>query len=224
MRGGIRNTQIRVLRNPVLPWRTDRVHAETNRSVIFVGRMELDKGPDVLARAARLAQVPCMFIGDGPLRGALVQEFPDMQFPGRLNKQEIALLAGNARLLVMPTRSRETFGIVAAEALMCGIPVIASELAPISDDVVRKGWGFSCKPGDSAGLAQRISQLSKDDAVIARMSRRSFAEARMLAPTPEVYCHSLIELYREKLIRTSRAPHPADMQRQTEFDVAPASP
>ncbi len=199
VRGGISRRQIRVLHNPVTPWLTERVEAEKNHTVMFVGRMELDKGPDVLAHAARLADVPCTLVGEGPLRSSLTREFPRMHFPGRLDKAAIGKVVANARVLVMPTRTRETFGIVAAEALMCGIPVIASELAPISEDIVRKGWGFACKPGDSHGLAQRIAQLSKDDAIIARMSRRAFAEARMLAPSADAYGQSLIDLYREKL-------------------------
>src|SRR5262249_33633922 len=49
MRAGIPRRQLRVLRNPVQPWRSSRVPAEVNRGVFFVGRVEADKGVDLLA-------------------------------------------------------------------------------------------------------------------------------------------------------------------------------
>ena len=45
-KGGVGRRAIRVLRNPVTPWRTQRVVAEQNSDVIFVGRLERDKGVD----------------------------------------------------------------------------------------------------------------------------------------------------------------------------------
>src|SRR6266481_8556707 len=55
MRAGVPRQRLRVLRNPVLPWRSSRVQAEGNRDVFYVGRVEADKGVDLLARAARRA-------------------------------------------------------------------------------------------------------------------------------------------------------------------------
>jgi len=203
-RGGIDLSAIRVLRNPVTPWRATRVEAERNHQVFYVGRLELDKGVDVLARAARIAGVPLTVIGDGALRSVLASQHPEVRLLGSLTKPELAEWIRQARVLVMPTRCRETFGLVAAEALMCGVPVIASTLAPVSDEIVRHGFGLSCAPGDAETLALQLQDIMKDDGAIAEMSKRAFAASRSLAPDLDQWCDELLNLYEDKLLRSNR--------------------
>ncbi len=203
-RGGIPRAAIRVLRNPVRPWCVTRIEAERNSHVFYVGRLELDKGVDVLAEAARIAGVPLTVVGDGPLKSKLAAEYPEIRLTGRLNKSELGEWVHQARLLVMPTRWRETFGLVAAEALMCGIPVIASTLAPISDDIAKNGFGLTCRPGDATALAEQLRDLMKNDALIAEMSKRAYSGSRALAPQPEQWRDQLVQLYQEKLQRSQQ--------------------
>lgn len=214
VRGGILRQIIRVLRNPVTPWRTKRVAAENNREIFFVGRLEIDKGADIAAEAAALIQAPLTVVGDGPLKSAITTLHPGARLTGRLNKRELGELIGEARLLVMPTRCSETFGLVAAEALMCGVPVVASNLAPISADIVKNGFGLACSPGDVAQLAHQLTRLMVDDEAVATMSRAAYAGARALAPTPDQWCDDLIKLYEQKLCnaqhrRNASSPKPA---------------
>jgi glycosyltransferase involved in cell wall biosynthesis len=205
-RGGIARELIRVLRNPVTPWRTTAVRAENNKQVFFVGRLELDKGVDVLARAAELAGAPLTIVGDGPLRLMLASRYPGVRLTGRLNKQEIGELIEQARFLVMPTRWRETFGLVAVESLMCGVPVVASTLAPISEEIAKHGFGLTCEPDNVDALAAQIMELTSNDALIAEMSRRAYAEAHILAPAPDQWCDRLVKLYEDKLLHMGVSP------------------
>src|SRR4029077_18235915 len=66
-RAGVPRQRLRVLRNPVLPWRSSRGPPEATRDVCYVGRVEADKGADLRARAARRAGVPLRIIGTGSL-------------------------------------------------------------------------------------------------------------------------------------------------------------
>lgn len=198
-RGGINRGTIRVVRNPVSPWTTSRVAAERNRKVFYVGRLEADKGVDVLARVCAGIGAPLTIIGDGPLAASLVRNVGGIEMLGRLTASEIAKELEHARLLVMPTRCRETFGLVAAEALMSGVPVIASDLAPIAEDIVRLGVGAACSPGDEVALAAQIAKFMADDAAIETMSRRAFDLCGELAPPPSQWCDELLALYRWKL-------------------------
>lgn len=198
-RGGIPRRSIQVLRNPVTPWRTTRVAAENNREIFFVGRLEIDKGANIVAEAAAIAQAPLTVVGEGPLKSAITALHPGARLTGRLNKYELGELIGEARLLVMPTRWPETFGLVAAEALLCGVPVIASNLAPISADIVKNGFGLACSPGDVAQLARQLNELMADDKTVAAMSHAAYSGARLLAPTPDQWCDELVELYEKKL-------------------------
>jgi glycosyltransferase involved in cell wall biosynthesis len=197
-RAGIAPRNIRVLRNPVMPWRQARVAAEDNRDLFFVGRLEEDKGIDLLAAAAAHAGLPIQLIGDGALAAAL-RRYPGLQLHGWQPRERIAELIGKARLVVLPSRCRETFGLAAFEALMSGVPVVVSRFAAIADEVAKSGFGRVCDPYDGAALAALLRELAGDGRQIEEMSRRAFAGARRLAPTPAEWCDGLLRLYAERL-------------------------
>ena len=196
---GVPGSSIKVLRNPVTPWRLERVPAETNREVLYVGRLERDKGIDVLLHAAKQVGARLRVVGDGPLLETLRARHPEAIFMGRLDRDGISQLCVHARFVVVPTRVRETFGLVALEGLMSGLPLITSSSALIADEVLNLGIGLACPPGDIAALAASLTTLMGDDEIIATMSTRGFNRAHTLAPTPDDWCSSLLALYRQKL-------------------------
>jgi glycosyltransferase involved in cell wall biosynthesis len=82
---------------------------------------------------------------------------PPASFAGFLNQTEIAGAYVAADLLVLPSDSGETWGLVANEALACGTPVIASNLCGCAEDLVAPldaRFVFRC--GDVADLAAAI--------------------------------------------------------------------
>lgn len=190
---------IRVLRNPASPWLPSRVTAELNHRLLFVGRLEQDKGVMHLARAARSAGAPLRIIGTGPLAPVIRCDFPEVELAGWKPKTEIAKLCRDARALVMPSQWRETFGLVAIEAAMSGIPIIVSHAALISGDLERLGAGIGCDGHDVTAMAKTITRIMGDDALVADMSQCGFDTARSLAPTPQDWGDQLIALYEEKL-------------------------
>jgi glycosyltransferase involved in cell wall biosynthesis len=206
-RGPIARKQISIVRNPVTPWRTTRVLAENNRDVFFVGRLDHDKGPDLLARAARRTGARLKLIGDGPLATEIARDHPDVALLGWRSRGEIAELVADARLVVVSSRSRETFGLVALEALTSGIPVIVPPYSSLASEIASNEFGLICDPHDDAGLATAIDVLSRDDGRVHDMSRNAFANARRLAPTPGQWCDDLLALYVSRLGETA-APRP----------------
>jgi len=198
-RAGIVADSIRVLRNPVMPWSGHRVTAEHNREVFFVGRLDGDKGADILARAARLCGAPLRIVGDGPLSRSIARDNPEAQLLGWRTREEITTLMQTARIVASPTRSRETFGLVALEAVMSGIPVILSHLFAIGDELAQRELGVVCHPLDERTLAACIRELMHDDDAVHQMSCRGFSEGRSLAPTAEQWCDQLVSLYRQQL-------------------------
>ena len=198
-RGGIPAENIKVLPNPVMPWSAARIEAERNHDVFYVGRVELDKGIDILARAARKAGAKLNVIGDGPLRAALARDHPEVTFLGRLQRPELATAIAGARLVVVPSRTRETFGLTAVEALTSGIPVIVSRLVPIAEDIEARGYGLAFDPNDEWELARLIRLAMQDNDRIRTMSVTGFRSASSLALEPKSWCAALIDLYTTKL-------------------------
>ncbi|SFJ61800.1 Glycosyl transferases group 1 [Bosea sp. OK403] len=198
-RGGVAPTSTVVLRNPVVPWVSRRVLAERNHEVLFVGRLEKDKGVDVLAAAARDAGMTLRIVGDGPLAEELKQDYPEVAMMGWRPASEIAGLAASARVVVVPTRWRETFGLVTLEAVMSGLPVLVSRNALIAEEVSELGCAEICDPGDRAAMARQLRRLAGDDDAVKRMSECGFERGRTLAPTPDAWCDALVALYQDKL-------------------------
>jgi glycosyltransferase involved in cell wall biosynthesis len=209
--GGLTGAKVRALRNPVTPWTTSRVEAERNRKFIFVGRLEQDKGPMLLARAAKRAGVPVEFIGHGPSDNELRSEHPEAALAGWKDREQIAALARDARVLVMPSRYREPFGLVALEALMSGIPIVISDYAMLAEEITSGGYGLACDPHDENGLAAILSRLAGNNALVEAMSRNGFAHARALAPTPEAWADELIGVYSELLTLAALQPNEPEL-------------
>jgi glycosyltransferase involved in cell wall biosynthesis len=198
-RGPIAAHSIRVLRNPVTPWRRTRVAVENNSDVFFVGRLDGDKGAHLLARAAQRVGSRLRLIGDGPLAAEITRLCPRAELLGWHGRSEISEMIATARIVVSPTLNREPFGLVALEALMSGIPVIVARSSPFADEIVDRELGLACDPHDEAALAGAIAALAYDDLLIRRMSLRAVTEARRLAPTPAEWCDALLALYAERL-------------------------
>jgi len=198
-RGGVSRDRIRVLRNPVTAWLDTRCEAEKNRSVLFVGRLEKDKGIHVLAEAARQANCHLCVIGDGPLRSGLQEAYPEIKFLGKCTHAQIAEAAKKARCVAVPTLVRETFGLVAMEALTSGIPVIISEAAFIAPEIVERGIGITCSPGSTRSLAKQLERLMSNDGMVGEMSQTAYRVAGSMAPTPVDWCRMLIGIYNTKV-------------------------
>jgi glycosyltransferase involved in cell wall biosynthesis len=198
-RAGIARTAIDVVRNPIVPWHEAPLSAERNKETLYVGRLEHDKGIDLLLEAARRANAPLSVVGDGPLKGSLQALYPEAKFLGRLDRAGLSRASINARLVVVPTRVRETFGLVALEGLISGIPLITSASALIANEVVGLGMAVAVPPGDIETLAKVLASLQHDDLTVAGMSHAAAERARALAPTPAEWCDTLLELYRRKI-------------------------
>ena len=198
VRGGMPDEAIETLPNPVRPFLSERAPAEDNREFLFIGRLEDGKGPDLAAAAAKRAGVLLRIIGDGPMRARLERDYPNVIFAGRKSWEEIGPLARQARALVMPSRYPEPYGLVAAEALWSGLPVIAAQTAFLAPDIVKAGARLACDPRDEQAMAAAMLRLM-DDEVAREMSTQAFENTRRIGLSPEAWIEGLLQAYRGRL-------------------------
>jgi glycosyltransferase involved in cell wall biosynthesis len=196
---GIAPATIGVLRNPATAWSSSRVDAEKNSAIYYVGRLDGDKGADVAARAAKLAGVPLRIIGTGPMEQEIGRLNPAAELLGWRPPSELAVLCREARAVVIPTRCRETFGLVAVEALMSGIPVIASRNMLLAKEIAASGFGTTCDPSDEIGLADTLTRMATDDALVAAMSNAAYKNAWRISMSWEQWMERLLGVYSEIL-------------------------
>lgn len=176
--------------------------AAAHNTVSYLGRLVSSKGVHVLLQAAvhlRRRGVPfhLQIIGDGPERGALEQQARAAKlngcvtFRGPLPDAELdEALAGS--VIVVPSLGGEVFGLVAAQSLMAGRAVVASDLAALAEVLGDAGRTFP--PGDAAALADRLQQLLGNPAEIACMGVRARQRAKDLF-TVERMTRSHLQLY-----------------------------
>lgn len=194
-RSGLAKDRLVVLPNPITPYASTRIPAEINRSVLFVGRFETTKGVDLAAEACRIAGTTLIALGDGVLAEELAEKFPEMSFPGRVSPEAIGEYAKKCRMLVMPSRHMEPFGLTAVEALWSGLPVIASRVSLIANDIEECGAGFAIDASDVGQFAATIERLMNDDGMTAAMSNAAFHDTSHLALTPDRWIDALLASY-----------------------------
>jgi glycosyltransferase involved in cell wall biosynthesis len=140
-----------------------------------LGRLVAEKGFDTLLRVAKkvCAESPdCYFVirGDGPLRPALEAMISESGLTGRLflcaerlPRDEVPLLYKSFDVFVLPTR-REGFGMVFAEAMALGVPVVGPNMEPVTE-VVGPGCGILVEPEDVEQYSGAILRLLQDAAL-----------------------------------------------------------
>lgn len=197
---------MRTHRNPAVPFSRTRIRAEDNAVFCFVGRLQPGKGVEPLCHAARTAGVPLRVIGDTAGQPWLPEAFPEVEFTGWVEPGEVGTHLQDARALVMPSRFREPFGLVAAEASGSGLPVIVSDASLMSRDVDSSGLGLTVPVADPAAFADALRQMADMPAPRVReISTRGFARQDALAATPQDWADGLLEFYRTAIAQEQAA-------------------
>jgi len=93
---------------------------------------------------------------------------------------------------------REGFGLVAAEAMLCSLPVIATKVGGLKNVVIDMKTGFLVPPMQPLILAERI-QLLIDDPDLRRTLGIAGYERAKVEYTEEIYCKKVESLYKELL-------------------------
>jgi glycogen(starch) synthase len=137
--------------------------------VLFAGRLSAEKGvQDLLAAANGL---PLVIVGDGPLRRQVPQAL------GFVPHEELARRYERAAVVACPSR-REGFGVVAAEAMAHGRPVVASAVGGLLDLVADEETGLLVPPGDVGALRAALERLLGDAALRRRLGEAGRERAR----------------------------------------------
>jgi glycosyltransferase involved in cell wall biosynthesis len=154
--------RVHVLAPPVTPPR-QTAEVRSGGYALVVSRLAPEKGVDVAIEACRLARVPLVVAGDGPERPGLQGqgEGAEVRFVGRVDDAELARLRAGAALALVPSRSGETFGMAAAEAMAAGLPVVASRVGALPELVPQEGL---VQAGDVAACAEAIARMWRDRA------------------------------------------------------------
>jgi glycosyltransferase involved in cell wall biosynthesis len=144
---GIPEWKIEVVHNAVRPnfstYHKSHHINPSDKVVLFLGRMTMQKGPDYFLRMARkvldhMKRAKFIMAGDGDMMNQVINMAIDLDidknvlFSGFLKGDEVARAYAEADLYVMPSVS-EPFGIAPLEAIRQGTPVLISKQSGISE-------------------------------------------------------------------------------------------
>jgi glycogen synthase len=166
-------TQLGALRTRVIPTGVDLPAEIGNEAdppeVLFAGRLAPEKGVRELVQAARGMRL--VVAGDGLLR----EEVPDAL--GFVSRDRLAELYARAAVVVCPSH-REGFGVVCAEAMAHGRPVVASAVGGLLDLVVDGETGVLVPPRDVPALRAALERLLADRELRERLGAAGRARVR----------------------------------------------
>lgn len=165
----------------------ERYEVPRDDSAVFVGRLVPDKGADLAIDAvAAIEGLTLTIVGEGPELPALTLRAERMgvsqrvRFTGVLRGAALAEELNRHRIMVVPSRGSETFGVVALEGIASGCAVVASGDGGLPDAVGACGLTFPAN--DLAGLVAAI-RSARTPEVYERL--RAASDAHLAAHSPE---------------------------------------
>lgn len=146
-----------------------KLPTKKGKVVGFAGRIGWEKGIDILIKAMEkvdgelwLAGPYEGVVGDNTYEKLIKIINKKVKFLGPIKHEQMADFYRTIDCLVLPsTDNLETFGIVQAEAMVCGTPVVASNLPGVRVPIRLTGMGEIAKVGNTNDLAEKINKVLK---------------------------------------------------------------
>jgi glycosyltransferase involved in cell wall biosynthesis len=162
-----------------------------------VARLEPQKGVEIALRALHMCahgppDATLIVLGEGPERPrleALARELGvRLVLPGRV--PDVGAVLRQADVLVHPARW-EGFGLAVLEAMLCSLPVVATNVSSLPELVVDGETGFLVPPDDVEAFATAVGRALGDRAELGRRgyerARSEFSVERMATRTAALY-------------------------------------
>jgi glycosyltransferase involved in cell wall biosynthesis len=156
---------------------------ETEKVVLYVGQLIERKGIRYLLDAfAKLKQednrVGLAIVGHGPqeedLRSLCLQkDIQDVYFCGHIDPAHLPEIYSAADLFILPSM-KEVWGLVLNEAMACGLPVISTNTAGASVDLIQEGVnGYIVDAGDTFQLYEAMKKITTEPGRMREMGAKS---------------------------------------------------
>ena len=185
-----------------------------DKILLFVGRIEPLKGLDMLMYALKvlIMQNPelsvCLWIVGGDILQPqelwshelkMLQQLKDVlhlsthvRFVGQKTQEELPEYYNAAEMVIMPSHY-ESFGIVTLEAMACGVPVITTNVAGVSQLIDKQHAALITSVNNPLLLASQIKYLLTDEAAHTRISKDLHEKAQGLSWC--IIVNKIIEVY-----------------------------
>lgn len=158
------------------------MNLEKKYDLIFVGRLEKNKGIDLLLKAVKLLitdyrlPVKCLIVGEGKLRKRWELEIRDCKLQDNVffygwarDSKEIAILLNQSKILVM-TSYNEGGPRVVLESIACEVPILATPVGIVAD-IIKDGQFGRIINWDAEDIAKKTNTLLEDESEYQKYSQ-----------------------------------------------------
>lgn len=199
----------RYLANPVFVKQRPQVSAWNNKSFIYVGRLDVEKGVSPAAEIMYRLGIPFEIAGTGKCAEEIKAANPNAVLHNWLNSEQLTALFERARALVFPSLWYETYGLAVSEALARGVPVIGSRESAAAERIIddKNGKLFSWK---NAGELENALLTAADSSVVRRWSRFGYDDYWKAPRTIDRHVEGLRSIYDDVLQQASNGPRQAN--------------
>lgn len=165
---------------------------------------------DIFAKVQEEVPSKLLLVGEGPDLPKIQCRIRELGLEKRvhfLGKQdEIAHVISMADVLLLPSE-KESFGLVALEAMACGVPTVGSTAGGIPELVTHKETGYLAPIGDTAQMAEYVKAVFTDERLAARLREACLDRSRTM------FCNERIRsvyenIYYRVLGREAQVPNP----------------
>jgi glycosyltransferase involved in cell wall biosynthesis len=176
-------------------------------TLLFCGRLDVEKGVALLLRAfarvrAQTSDALLRIVGRGPQQPALERLARTLgietavTFTGWLEPAQVEAELARAWALVAPSLHAEPLGLVAPEAILRSVPVIASASGGFGETVSDGHTGLLFPNGDETALTERLLRIVRREAFAAHTIEPALVAAAMERHAPGRYVARMRELAR----------------------------
>jgi glycosyltransferase involved in cell wall biosynthesis len=153
-------------------------------ALIYVGRLAAEKNLNLaveawLAIRQTLPNTRLILVGDGPMRGRLQKDYPDIIFCGMHRGESLARRYASGDLFLFPSLS-ETFGNVVIEAMASGLPVLGYRDAAVKEYVHHQENGLSIEPGNRQRFIQTALETTRQPELLSRLGKQARVDSLSL--------------------------------------------
>lgn len=148
--------------------------------VIFVGRLDNQKGIEYLVKATKDIRGEVYILGGGDYKADLEkmakeQKLPNIHFLGYFSKEyikELRQFYARADVVVVPSTVKEALGFVILEAMAAKTPVVASNIGGIPNIVKDGKTGFLVRPRSPKEIAEKVNLILGNEKLRNAMGER----------------------------------------------------